>query len=77
MLTCDRRLVPHAGSSQRVMTLPGESIDAAAALLPEKLGTDWLHAPFTRCLMDNGPLRLARADELARLPENARRGAGP
>jgi uncharacterized protein with PIN domain len=54
-----------------------ESLDEAAAALRERPAIDRLHAPFSRCLRDNAPLRPAGPAALARLPERSRTGAGP
>jgi uncharacterized protein len=77
LLTCDRRLAHLAGHPAAVLTLGSEALDAAAAELRLRLGIDWLRAPFSRCLLDNAPLRPAAAQELARVPASARRDASP
>ena len=40
-------------------------------------GVDWLHAPFTRCLVDNTPLQPASQEDLQRMPEESRVMPGP
>lgn len=76
LLTCDRRLAAAAGAG-RALLLESDGIEGWAEELARRLGVDWLHAPFTRCLVDNRVLRAAREDERARLPEALRReGAG-
>jgi uncharacterized protein len=76
LLTCDRRLAARAAPA-RVVLLPSETPDAAAAALRRELGIDWLLAPFSRCLVDNAPLRPAGPAALARLPERTRAAPGP
>jgi len=76
LLTCDRSLAGRAAPG-RVVLLPTESPDAAAAALCQALGIDWLLAPFSRCLLDNTPLRPAGPAALARLPERTRAAPGP
>jgi uncharacterized protein len=77
LLTRDRELGGRAELEGRVMALRSASLEAAAAELRRRLGIDWLHAPFTRCLMDNAPLHPATVADLARLPSAARDGPGP
>jgi uncharacterized protein with PIN domain len=59
-----------------VVLLSREGLDHAAAELRERLHIDWLHAPFSRCLLDNAPLQEAPPAVLDRLPERTRQGAG-
>ena len=77
LLTCDRRLGERAGVDASVVVLGTENFEGAAAELRDRLGIDWLHAPFTRCLLDNAPLVQANEQDLAKLPATARRGDGP
>ena len=73
LLTRDRRLAALDGG---VALVSGEA-DAAARELLERFGVDWLHAPFTRCLVDNAPLRPAAEAERDGLPPRARAVGGP
>jgi uncharacterized protein with PIN domain len=73
VLTCDRDLAARCAPAALVL-LATESPDEAALPLRERLAIDWLHAPFSRCLLDNAQLRPAA---LARLRERSRKGAGP
>lgn len=85
LLTRDRHLartVPPGGAA--VVLLGGEraggegGLDAHARALRAGLGLDWQLAPFTRCLVDNAPLRPATAEEAEpRVPESARAAGGP
>jgi uncharacterized protein len=77
LLTCDRRLAARAGPDAAVVLLGTETFEGAARELRERLGVDWLHAAFTRCLRDNAPLMPANEDEIAKLPAAARQGDGP
>jgi uncharacterized protein len=77
LLTCDRALGARRELEGRVVVLPPAGLDAAAGGLRAALGLDWMHAPFTRCLIDNTQLAAASPPELARLPEPARQGPGP
>jgi uncharacterized protein with PIN domain len=76
LLTCDRRLAGR-GAPGAVVLLGTESLDEAARALRKEVGVDWLHAPFSRCLLDNAVLEGATPGVLARLPDRARQGAGP
>ena len=76
VLTCDRGLAARCAPAG-VVLLATERLDEAAVALRERLAIDWLHAPFSRCLLDNAPLRPAEPAALARLPERSRTGAGP
>lgn len=77
LLTCDRRLVELSGEDDLVVVLATERPGEAAKELGARLGIDWLKAPFTRCLLDNAPLRAASELERARVPDTARVAADP
>lgn len=77
LLTCDRALAEAAPDAARTVVLPTERLDPAAEEIRDRLGIDWLHRPFSRCLRCNTELRPAAERELAGLPEETRRGAGP
>ena len=77
LLTCDRRLAPGGGDDAGIVVLGTESPEGAARELGERLGVDWLHAPFTRCLLDNAPLMPAREEDVVRIPPVARTRPGP
>lgn len=77
LLTCDRRLAGRAAPDATVIVLRTERFEGAARELRERLGIDWLHAPFTRCLLDNAPLIPAHEDTIAGLPATVRQGDGP
>ena len=77
VLTCDRRLAARAGAAVAVVVLRTQNADGAARELRERLGIDWLHAPFTRCLRDNATLVPADEEDVTKLPATARRAEGP
>jgi uncharacterized protein len=77
LLTCDRSLAGRAAPDARVIVLRTERFDGAARELRARLGADWLHAPFTRCLIDNAPLIPADEDTIADLPATVRQSDGP
>ena len=76
LLSCDRGLAAR-GTGEHVVLLPADGPDAQARALAQALDIDWELAPFTRCLVDNAPLRAAGEDEIARLPPRARALGGP
>ena len=77
LLTRDRHLADLAQTRGRVLLLGADGIEAAARELRDRLGIDWLHAPFTRCLVDNAALDEAGPECWAKVPEQSRTGSGP
>ncbi|HWA60589.1 MAG TPA: DUF5615 family PIN-like protein [Caulobacteraceae bacterium] len=75
LVTRDRDLAASAGGQG--VWLADDDLDAQAAELSAARAVDWRLAPFTRCLMDNTPLRPATADEIAAMPPTAAAGPGP
>ena len=76
LLTRDRELAAFAARRVAVAALARGEVDAAALELRDRLGIDWLRAPFTRCLVDNAPLRPAAEAERAAMPPRARAVGG-
>jgi uncharacterized protein with PIN domain len=76
LLTCDRELA-RRGQSGGAVLLSTESLDDAARALRTYMGIDWLHSPFSRCLVDNAVLGPAGPAEQARLPAQTRERPGP
>ncbi len=72
LLTCDRALAAHRAGDGSVVVLPAGGLEATAGRLAARVAIDWLYAPFSRCLIDNAPLRTADAAERARMPAKAR-----
>lgn len=77
LLTCDRHLAAHPPAGLDVRLLAVNDADAQALQLARTLGIDWTRAPFTRCLLDNAPLREASTSERAGMPPRARERPGP
>ncbi|WP_212524731.1 Mut7-C RNAse domain-containing protein [Actibacterium sp. MT2.3-13A] len=77
VLTRDRGLAARRAGRGRVFLLHGDAIGAQARELRRDLGLDWLHDPFSRCVVDNAPLRAARPEEAAGLPPGPRETGGP
>jgi uncharacterized protein with PIN domain len=76
LVTRDGHLAGHSGGV-RALRLDSDDPDAQARALRTILGLDWLHAPFTRCMVDNTPLAEADPQALAAMPEAARSLPGP
>jgi len=72
LLTCDRELAQRRAAAGRVIVLPSNGLDRTARALGDAVPIDWFRAPFTRCLVDNSPLRPATPEERDRLPTRAR-----
>jgi uncharacterized protein with PIN domain len=76
LLSCDGRIAEIKESRAILAVLPsGREEDWARRL--RKLGVDWLHAPFTRCLECNRELEVAPAEARALVPEPVRREGLP
>ncbi|EAR22793.1 Mut7-C RNAse domain-containing protein [Nitrococcus mobilis] len=58
LLTRDRKLLEHRGAAGRVIRLQAVRPAGQAAELAQRLSLDWLHAPFSRCLLCNAPLHV-------------------
>lgn len=76
LVSRDRTMVAEARGVRAVL-LPDGGLDDQAAALGRLLDLDWRAAPFTRCMMDNTPLRPATAEEIAAMPESSRNRPGP
>jgi uncharacterized protein len=77
LLTRDRHLAAAAEGVVSVVVVRGISLAAAASAVQEALAIEWLHAPFTRCLVDNTPLDPAPPEMAAEVPERSRAAGGP
>jgi len=71
LITRDREFLQRREAGRRVLLLRSEALTAQALELRERLGIDWLHHPFSRCLLCNGVLEPLRAPAEP-LPESAR-----
>ena len=72
LLTCDRELARRRLAAGRVVVLPSNGLDRTALALDRAVSINWLLAPFSRCLVDNTPLRSANPEDYCRLPPRAR-----
>jgi len=68
LVTRDRRLLEFRGAFGVVVLLRANGVAACAAELTARLGVDWLHRPFSRCLECNGPLAPAPGERVAQVP---------
>lgn len=77
LLTRDRHLLQFRGATGRVCVLGAEGIEPSARELKARFGLDWLHRPFSRCMVCNTALVDAGEDMWERVPEAARSLGGP
>lgn len=75
VLTRDKRLA--AAAAPDSLLIHGLGVEREARCLAAALPVRWDAAPFTRCTVDNAPLRDAEPGEVARMPAASRRGGGP
>jgi uncharacterized protein with PIN domain len=75
LLTRDKALAARA--HPRAVLIGGRGVEAEAQALSAMLPIDWKLAPFSRCVVDNAPLRDATAEEQARMPPEAVEMGGP
>lgn len=73
LLTRDKRLSEQPGA---LLVGASSAVDEARRL-SEVLAIDWSLAPFTRCVIDNSPLREASIEEIATMPASAQAKDGP
>jgi len=67
-ITCDRELARRRAGRGRVVVLSAATLADQVREVTERLDIDWLLAPFSRCLVDNAPVRPATEAEIANLP---------
>ena len=77
LLTKDRRLAATVEGTAPAVLVPGNGVDEAARALRIAFDIDWLHAPFTRCIVDNRPLEAAPPSSATLVPERSRAAGGP
>lgn len=77
LITRDRRLAAEAPAEVPALWLETDDPDAQARAVTERLGVDWMAAPFTRCMVDNTSLRAATDVELALIPASSQTLPGP
>jgi len=67
-LTCDRRIAEHKGAAGVATILRRGGLETLARDVAAQCAVDWLHRPFTRCLVDNAPLLEGIGTHRARVP---------
>src|ERR1700757_4665084 len=75
LVTRDKQLAAQA--HPRAVVVEGRGAHAEGEHLAGVLAIDWTLAPFSRCLVDNAPLREARPEEVARMPPESQERPGP
>lgn len=80
LLSRDRLLLEHKASDGVVVLLFANDLPGCAQELSGLLEIDWLHAPFSRCLLCNQPLAAVTEAEVPllhkQLPEDVREAQG-
>ncbi|ATX82475.1 hypothetical protein Ga0123462_1617 [Mariprofundus ferrinatatus] len=69
LLTRDRKFLERTGASGVVVLLSGNDLQGWIVQLSRLLGLNWLHAPFSRCLLCNGVLEAGPGPYLDRVPD--------
>ena len=77
LLTRDRGLAARTGAGRHVVVLDADGVPAQAREVVRRLAVDWLHAPFSRCVVDNAVLREAAHAEVEAAPPLVRAMGGP
>ena len=75
LLTRDRKLLEYKVSDADIVLLGCNRLDDCIDELRTRVGVDWLHRPFSRCLRCNTPLEDAAADRWQEVPESSRQAA--
>jgi len=72
LLTRDRKMAEFRRAKDCVILLSANDVPTQVAQLGRHLPVDWLHAPFSRCLVCNAPLETADPARLAEVPAGSR-----
>jgi uncharacterized protein with PIN domain len=72
LLTRDRKIVEFREANELVIVLYTNNLEQNIEELGKKLPIDWLHEPFSRCLIDNSPLIVASHEDWDQVPEDAK-----
>lgn len=73
LLTCDHHFLEMNDEQKLVAFLHSNTLDECAKEVAEKLHVNWLHNPFSRCLVCNTPLvELNDPSLLVQVPEDVR-----
>ncbi|WJW76215.1 Mut7-C RNAse domain-containing protein [Thiohalobacter sp. IOR34] len=74
LLTRDRKLLEFRDAGRDVLLLECNGLAECAHELVARLGLDWQHRPFTRCLVCNVPVEPAGPEDADRVPADVREG---
>ena len=77
ILTRDRKFLERSGAKTHVFHLVSGNVDEQVREITGTLEIDWVKAPFSRCLIDNVPVRPASNEEMAGLPWSRQTMTGP
>ena len=77
LVTRDRHLMDFRGAKGRVILLEAGDLESQAGQLSRRIGIDWHHRPFSRCLVCNIRLLPAAEERRAEMPDGARGTDGP
>ncbi|VAX09789.1 hypothetical protein MNBD_GAMMA25-1272 [hydrothermal vent metagenome] len=69
LITRDKKLLEHRRAPGTVVLLDADGLDDCARELGDKISINWLHRPFSRCMVCNTALHAASADQLSSLPK--------
>lgn len=69
LITRDKKLLEHRRAPGTVVLIECDGLEDCAQDLSRKLPLDWLHQPFTRCMVCNTLLRVASDEQTSTLPE--------
>lgn len=72
LVTRDRKLLEHRNAAGVVLLLRANGLEACAHELAARLDLDWLHRPFSRCLVCNTELTNAAPALWEQVPPGAR-----
>ena len=69
LITRDKKLLEHRRAPGTVVLLKSDRLDDCAYKLKQKVSINWLHRPFTRCMVCNTLLQLANSEQVSSLSE--------
>lgn len=72
LLTRDRKMAEFKRAKDCLILLTKNDVAAQVEELGSRLPVNWLHAPFSRCLVCNAPLQTADPARLAEVPPYSR-----
>lgn len=71
LITRDRRMAEQRGAWRRVVVLDANSMTDCAREVSERLAIDWLHDPFSRCVLCNTRLLPASPERHGEVPRTS------